>query len=173
MLRRMNMRLPALGLALLLTTACASGEPPAAPDLTVHVGLSSVERGTDPVTKLVEPTRESVVRADGKLVRIGPAVLASSDYETAGVVSDGTGVEVVQVRLTREGRTAYTELTAKAACHPLGDPRRMLVFVHAGRVVSKAALDPSVNCDVGLQQGRLSFPSQEGDVPASVIANGE
>lgn len=173
MLRRMNMRLAALGLALLLTTACESEEPSAAPDLTVHPVLAGVERGTDLVTKSVEPSKESVVEADGKLVRIGPAVLAASEYATAEVVSGrASGVEAASVRLTQSGRTVYSQVTAEAACHPVGDPRRLLVYVHAGSVVAASMLDPSVKCDVGITHGRLTISPETG-ASASLIAHGE
>lgn len=89
------MRLAALGLALLLTTACTSDESeerPAAPGLTVHIGLSAAERGSEAESDLVEPGEESVIEADGGLLRIGPAVLTASEYASAGVSVDGVEV---------------------------------------------------------------------------------
>ncbi|HEX6261237.1 MAG TPA: protein translocase subunit SecD [Actinomycetota bacterium] len=79
---------------------------------------------------------------------------------TGEVVSDAQatiqqefGGWTVQLRFRGEGSDAWAELTGRAACEPLGDPRRRIAIVLDDQIISSPEVDQSVVCEEGITGG--------------------
>ena len=85
---------------------------------------------------------------------VGPAALEGAGVANAAPVFDqGSGSWGVNLDLTSEGGEAFARVTAEAAAHPGGDPRRQIAIVLDGEVVSAPAVNFDVSPDVGITGG--------------------
>jgi SecD/SecF fusion protein len=88
----------------------------------------------------------------GQRLRLAPAALAGEAVSGADAVLE-TGGWNVSVDFTGAGGDAWGNLTAKAACQPVGDPKRRVAIVLDERIISSPQIDPSVACNVGIVGG--------------------
>ncbi|MGH3368814.1 MAG: protein translocase subunit SecF, partial [Nocardioidaceae bacterium] len=67
--------------------------------------------------------------------------------------SQGTGWYVTVDFAGAEGRQAWVKLTSKAACAPMGDPRRRVAIVLDQEVISSPEVVADIQCGVGMLPG--------------------
>jgi SecD/SecF fusion protein len=91
----------------------------------------------------------------GARLRLAPAAVTGNDVSTAraGLSGDVGATWRVEVEFRGSGSSAWTALTAAAACAPPGDPTRRIAIVLDDRVVSSPAVGADVACDVGIAGG--------------------
>lgn len=95
----------------------------------------------------------------GGFLRLGPAALTGDAVGDAEAVVDtqaGANWQV-SVSFRDEGGNQWTEVTAEAACAPVGSPQRRVAIVLDDRVISSPEVDPSVQCDQGISGGPTSI----------------
>jgi SecD/SecF fusion protein len=114
----------------------------------------------------------------GQHLRLGPTALTGDLVSSADVGSDpqrGSGW-FVTLGFGGDGGTRWQEVTAKAACAPLGDPMRRVAIVLDGRVISSPQVDDSVACDVGIAGGSTQitgrFTVEEAQELAALVRGG-
>ena len=119
--------------------------------LTFHPALESVPTGTEPTTEgdLVIPGEP------GEDLVLGPTVVSGDQVESAAAIFDsqGSGLWAVSINFLPEGEEQWAQLTADAACAPVGDPSRRIAIVLDESVLSSPGVAPSVQCDVGITGG--------------------
>lgn len=90
----------------------------------------------------------------GTELRLGPAALTGEVVGDAQATIQGEfGGWTVQLRFRGQGANAWAELTGRAACEPLGDPRRRIAIVLDRQVISSPEVDQSVLCEEGITGG--------------------
>ncbi|HEX2152463.1 MAG TPA: protein translocase subunit SecD [Acidimicrobiia bacterium] len=142
--------------------------------LTFHPVIDSYSTGEvpDDVDGLVVPGDP------GEEIVLGPTALSGEQVAGAGGVFDGqgTGQWVVSIEFRPEGGQAWTELTAEAACAPVGSPQRRVAIVLDNRVISSPGVAPTVACDVGITGGGTiitgGFAEEEAEELALLIRAG-
>ena len=119
--------------------------------LTFHPVLESVPTGTEPTTEgdLVIPGEP------GEDLVLGPTAVSGDQVESAAAIFDsqGSGLWAVSINFLPEGEEQWAQLTAEAACAPVGDPARRIAIVLDESVLSSPGVSPSVQCDVGITGG--------------------
>jgi SecD/SecF fusion protein len=80
----------------------------------------------------------------GEGVRDAQAVLQTQELATEWMV---------QVSFAGDAGQEWADLTGEAACQPVGDPRRRVAIVLDRDVISSPAVDPDVECGVGITGG--------------------
>jgi SecD/SecF fusion protein len=119
--------------------------------LTFHPVLESVPTGTEPTTDgdLVIPGEP------GEDLVLGPTAVSGDQVESAAAIFDsqGAGLWAVSINFLPEGEEQWAQLTAEAACAPVGDPARRIAIVLDEAVLSSPGVAPSVQCDVGITGG--------------------
>ncbi len=119
--------------------------------LTFHPVLESVPTGTEPSTEgdLVIPGEP------GEDLVLGPTAVSGDQVESAAAIFDsqGSGLWAVSINFLPEGEEQWAQLTAEAACAPVGDPTRRIAIVLDESVLSSPGVSPSVQCDVGITGG--------------------
>ena len=126
------------------------------------------------------PTLESqsLLSDQGDVIAVGPAGLTGEGVGDAAVVTDQTtGVNrSVSIDFRGDGGRAWEQLTADAACEPIGDPRRRIAIVLDGQVISSPQVNPDVRCGVGIQGGSTqitgNFTLQEAQELSVLIKGG-
>lgn len=136
--------------------------------LTFHPvrGVAGDPKATDPAAPEEDeapslspiPEQGEVVLPDeaGVRLRLESAALTGEAVDDARAVleTQELGTEwVVQVSFQGEASARWAELTGKAACRPLGDPRRRVAIVLDQEVISSPEVGPEVECDVGITGG--------------------
>src|SRR4051812_22946800 len=113
--------------------------------LTIHPVLGAASPGTARI----------LPDEDGTALALGPPALAGEDVSGARASAGTPGVigSVVDVAFAGEGRQRWQQLTAQAACAPVGDPARRIAIVLDDRVISSPQLDPSIACGAGIPGG--------------------
>jgi SecD/SecF fusion protein len=111
----------------------------------------------------------------GQRLRLAPAALTGEGVSGADAVLE-TGGWNVSVDFNGAGGDAWGNLTAKAACQPVGDPQRRVAIVLDQRIISSPQIDPSVACNVGIVGGETlitgNFSQAEADNLAVLIEGG-
>ncbi|HYJ23480.1 MAG TPA: protein translocase subunit SecD [Acidimicrobiia bacterium] len=119
--------------------------------LTFHPVLESLPTGTEPTTDgdLVIPGEP------GEDLVLGPTAVSGDQVESAAAIFDsqGSGLWAVSINFLPEGEERWAQLTAEAACAPVGDPARRIAIVLDEAVLSSPGVAPSVQCDVGITGG--------------------
>jgi SecD/SecF fusion protein len=119
--------------------------------LTFHPVLESVASGTEPTVEgdLVIPGEP------GEDLVLGPTAVSGDQVESAAAIFDsqGSGLWAVSINFLPEGEEQWAQLTAEAACAPVGDPARRIAIVLDESVLSSPGVAPSVQCDVGITGG--------------------
>jgi len=105
----------------------------------------------------------------GQPLRLGPAALTGDDVGGATGVLEAGGWNV-SVDFSGEGGDAWGNLTAKAACQPVGDPKRRVAIVLDERIISSPQIDPSVACNVGIVGGETLITGNFSQAEAKNLA---
>lgn len=124
--------------------------------LTFHAVLGTAAAGSDPSSPPAPAGNSTSVLPDesGQPLSLGRAVLNGDDVDGAEAITDPQlGRWQVSVDFRGSGGQQWTDLTAKAACAPSGDPQRRVAIVLDDEVISSPQVDPSVGCDVGIPGG--------------------
>ncbi|MGH3668527.1 MAG: protein translocase subunit SecD, partial [Acidimicrobiia bacterium] len=119
--------------------------------LTFHPVLESVPTGTEPTTD-----GDLVITGEpGEDLVLGPTAVSGDQVESAAAIFDsqGSGLWAVSINFLPEGEERWAQLTAEAACAPVGDPARRIAIVLDEAVLSSPGVAPSVQCDVGITGG--------------------
>ncbi len=136
--------------------------------LTFHPVLDAVETGTAPTDE-----EALVLPGDpGEDLILGPAAVQGDQVESAAAIFDsqGSGLWAVTIDFLPEGEQQWTELTAQAACAPLGDPTRRVAIVLDQQVLSSPGVSSSVQCDVGITGGSTLITGNFDEASAGDLA---
>ena len=119
--------------------------------LTFHPVLEAVPTGTAPTTE----GDLAIPGEPGEDLVLGPTAVSGDQVESAAAIFDsqGSGLWAVSIAFLPEGEEQWTQLTADAACAPIGDPTRRIAIVLDETVLSSPGVSPSVQCDVGITGG--------------------
>ncbi|MGH2720514.1 MAG: protein translocase subunit SecD, partial [Actinomycetota bacterium] len=123
-------------------------------------GGSPAAEGADPAATPGPDAEgaETVPDEDGAPIRVGPVAVTGDAVRGAEAKIDPEqGVWYVDVSFRGDGADRWTELTAKAACAPLGDPTRRIAILLDREVISSPQVDASIACDVGIRGGQTSI----------------
>lgn len=108
----------------------------------------------------------------GQRLRLGAPAMTGKDVKGADARFDqetGAGWHVT-VDFDRTGRGRWAELTAGAACRPVGDPTRRVAIVLDDRIISAPQVDPSVACGTGIAGGSTQITGSFNDAEARELA---
>jgi SecD/SecF fusion protein len=115
---------------------------------------------------------------DGQLLRLGPPAITGQGVKSAqaSLDQDNLGVWYVSIDFRGNGGKAWKDVTAKAACAPMGDPKRRVAIVLDNKVISSPQVNGDVACGVGIAGGstRITgrFTQQEASDLAALIQGG-
>lgn len=100
---------------------------------------------------------DSIVTPEGETLSLGPVAMTGEGIKDAQGIANQTGVGwAITVDFQGEAPSTWQKLTAEAACHPMGDPRRRIAFVLDDEVVSS----PEVNAETRCQTGMIGTSTQ-------------
>ncbi len=150
---------------------------PAAPD-----PAASAPAGAQPAPGDQEPfdasKPQTIPDEQGQPILVGPAALTGEGVGDAAAQVDqqtGTG-RFVSIDFRGDGGREWERLTGAAACNPPGDPKRRVAIVLDGQTITSPQVDPSVQCNVGIQGGSTqitgSFTQEEAQELAVLIKGG-
>jgi SecD/SecF fusion protein len=105
----------------------------------------------------------------GQRLELAPAALTGEAVSGADAVLEAGGWNV-SVDFTGAGGDAWGNLTAKAACQPVGDPQRRVAIVLDQRIISSPQIDPSVACNVGIVGGETLITGNFSQAEANNLA---
>ncbi|HSE10272.1 MAG TPA: protein translocase subunit SecD [Nocardioidaceae bacterium] len=122
---------------------------------TAQLSFHPVIEAVGPQAKPEEGQR---ILADesGQRLRLGPAAVAGdqvSGSDPGNDPSQGTGWYVTVDFKGSEGRNAWRNLTAEAACPPMGDPARRIAIVLDREIISSPEVVAEITCGVGMPGG--------------------
>jgi SecD/SecF fusion protein len=112
-----------------------------------------------------KPTEEQLAKAkkqgneilpsdQGDWLEVGPAVLAGQDITGAAAVQPQNSVAYsVSLDFSGKGGNAWADVTGKAACNPVGDPKRRVAIVLDQKIITSPQVNEGVGCNVGIQGG--------------------
>jgi len=136
--------------------------------LTFHPVLQSVTTGTEPE----EPDAIVLPGEPGEDLVLGPAAVSGEQVESAASIFDsqGSGLWAVSIAFLPEGEEQWAELTAEAACAPVGDPARRVAIVLDDTVLSSPGVSTSVQCGVGITGGETLITGNFDEESAGELA---
>jgi SecD/SecF fusion protein len=115
----------------------------------------------------------------GQRLVLGPVAVPGdlvSGSEPGSDPSQGTGWYVTVDFEGSEGRTAWRELTAQAACAPMGAPQRRIAIVLDKEIISSPEVVSDIQCGVGMPGGSTqitgNFTIDEAENLAILIEGG-
>ncbi|WP_030453753.1 protein translocase subunit SecD [Herbidospora cretacea] len=136
--------------------------------LTFHPVLGPAGGAGDPGRVLADES--------GQPLRVGPAAITGGDVRDAAARTDPAQGPGWFVSLDFHDADAWRRLTAEAACHDAGDPRRRVAIVLDEEVISSPQVDPGVGCRAGIPGGSTqitgSFAHEEARDLAMLIKGG-
>ncbi|MFD5856701.1 protein translocase subunit SecD [Streptomyces chartreusis] len=139
--------------------------------LTVHPVLGTAETADDKTGP--GPAKEQTLPDEsGQPLRLKAAALTGQDVKGADARFDqqsGAGWHVT-IDFTGNGRDAWADVTAQAACHPAGDPQRRVAIVLDNKIISSPQVDPSVGCGTGIPGGTTQITGSFDDAEARELA---
>ncbi|HEX2289921.1 MAG TPA: hypothetical protein VHH53_06950 [Pseudonocardiaceae bacterium] len=107
---------------------------------------------------------------------LAPAAITGDDVDGASASFDAQNVRGWLVNVEFADGEAWRQLTAQAACAPVGDPSRRIAIVLDDRIISSPQVDPSVGCEAGISGGSTqitgSFTQDEATDLAVLIEGG-
>lgn len=118
--------------------------------LTAHEVIGTV---SDPEQK---PKKGNLILPSdqGDSLEIGPVALSGEDVTGAdGLQRQGSVGYVVALSFSGPGGDKWADITGKAACNPLGDPKRRVAIVLDEKIITSPEVNEGVACDVGIQGG--------------------
>lgn len=142
--------------------------------LTVHPVLGTAETSDGTSTPpQADPAKERTLPDEsGQPLRLKAAALTGQDVKGADARFDqqsGAGWHVT-IDFTGDGRDAWADVTAQAACHPAGDPQRRVAIVLDNKIISSPQVDPSVGCGTGIPGGTTQITGSFDDAEARELA---
>ncbi|MGW1359074.1 protein translocase subunit SecD [Streptomyces chartreusis] len=142
--------------------------------LTVHPVLGTAETSDGTSTPpQADPAKEQTLPDEsGQPLRLKAAALTGQDVKGADARFDqqsGAGWHVT-IDFTGDGRDAWADVTAQAACHPAGDPQRRVAIVLDNKIISSPQVDPSVGCGTGIPGGTTQITGSFDDAEARELA---
>lgn len=124
--------------------------------LSAHPVLKSLpaEPTKEQLAKAKEQGHEILPSDQGDWLEIGPTVLAGADITGAAAVQPQNSVSYsVSLDFSGKGGNAWADVTGKAACNPVGDPKRRVAIVLDNEIITSPQVNEGVGCDVGIQGG--------------------
>ncbi|WP_413804156.1 protein translocase subunit SecD [Streptomyces iranensis] len=141
--------------------------------LTVHAVLGPAGTADGATSPPADPAKERVLPDDsGQPLRLRAADLTGRDVEGADARFDqqgGAGWHVT-VDFSKTGQDRWRQVTARAACHPAGDPQRRVAIVLDNKIISAPQVDPSVPCGTGIPGGTTQITGSFDDTEARELA---
>jgi len=143
--------------------------------LAFHPVLGVAEpAGEEPPTTRPPADAAALVLADedGARLRLGPAALTGEAVGDARAELDPRFQARWQVAIEFQGvgSRRWAELTRRAACEPLGDPKRRVAIVLDRQVISSPQVDPSVTCEQGITGGQTVITGDFSDREAEDLS---
>lgn len=145
---------------------------------TAQLSFHPVIEAVAPRAKPEEGER-IIADESGQRLRLGPVAVPGdlvSGSDPGNDPSQGTGWYVTVDFRGAEGRRAWRELTAEAACNPLGDPARRIAIVLDNTIISSPEVVAEIQCGAGMPGGSTqitgSFSSEEARNLAILIEGG-
>ena len=135
--------------------------------LTAHAVIGTV---SDPEQ---EPKKgNQVLQSDqGDSLEIGPVVLSGDDVTGADALQrEDTVGYVVALDFSGSGGDKWADITGKAACNPLGDPKRRVAIVLDEQIITSPEVNEGVGCDVGIQGGSTDITGNFSQAEAKELA---
>ncbi len=145
----------------------------------------TAQLGFHPVIEVVDqsatPKKGERIIADesGQQLRLGPVAVPGqlvSGSQPGNDAAQATGWYVTVDFRGSEGRSAWRELTAKAACAQLGDPARRVAIVLDEEIISSPEVVAQIQCEVGMPGGSTQitgdFTQEEAQNLAILIEGG-
>lgn len=135
--------------------------------LTAHEVIGTV---SDPEQ---EPKKgNQVLPSDqGDTLEIGPVALSGDDVTGADALQrEDTVGYVVALDFSGSGGDKWAEITGKAACNPLGDPKRRVAIVLDDQIITSPEVNEGVACDVGIQGGSTDITGNFSQAEAKELA---
>lgn len=135
--------------------------------LTAHEVIGTV---SDPEQ---EPKKGNQVLASdqGDTLEIGPVALSGDDVTGADALQrEDTVGYVVALDFSGSGGDKWAEITGKAACNPLGDPKRRVAIVLDDQIITSPEVNEGVACDVGIQGGSTDITGNFSQAEAKELA---
>ncbi len=133
----------------------------------------------DAATGTTEKSRESrrdelLVLADeeGERLRLAPSALTGDAVGDAEAFIDsqlGTAWQV-SISYRGEGGDRWAELTGRAACEPVGSPKRRVAIVLDEKIISSPEVSPEVECEVGITGGDTVITGDFSETEAKDLA---
>ena len=115
----------------------------------------------------------------GQRLRLGPVAVPGdlvSGSDPGNDPAQGTGWYVTVDFRGGEGRRAWRELTAEAACAPMGDPARRVAIVLDEEIISSPEVVAEIQCGAGMPGGSTqitgNFDIEEAQNLAILIEGG-
>ncbi|WP_248580426.1 protein translocase subunit SecD [Nocardioides sp. InS609-2] len=124
--------------------------------LSAHPVITSLraEPTEEQLAKAEEQDRQILPSDQGDFLEIGPTALAGEDITGAdGLQREQAVGYVVVLSFSGAGGDAWADITGKAACNPLGDPKRRVAIVLDKQIITSPEVNEGVGCDVGIQGG--------------------
>jgi SecD/SecF fusion protein len=143
--------------------------------LAFHPVLGAAEpaRATPSTTAPSDAEGELVLAdEDGARLRLGPEQLTGEMVGDARAELDPQFQTSWQVAIEFQGAGGrrWAELTGKAACESVGDPRRRVAIVLDRQVISSPQVDPTVRCNEGIGGGQTVITGDFTDREAGDLA---
>ncbi|WP_067127775.1 protein translocase subunit SecD [Microtetraspora malaysiensis] len=120
--------------------------------------------------------KDAVADESGQKLKLGPVAISGAAVTNAAAYTDpqmGLGW-FVTIDFKEAG--PWRELTGKAACEPIGDPKRRVAIVLDNKVISSPQVNDTVGCNVGIPGGTTqisgSFTMEEAQNLAVLIKGG-
>ncbi len=129
-----------------------------------------------------EPTEEQLAKAkkqgnqilpsdQGDYLEIGPTALTGEDITGAdGLQREQSVGYVVALSFTGKGGDTWADITGKAACNPLGDPKRRVAIVLDKQIITSPEVNEGVSCNVGIQGGGTDITGDFSQTEATDLA---
>lgn len=111
----------------------------------------------------IDPSQPLVLADEaGVPLQLSAAALTGASVSGARAATDPSrgSAWFVEIDFTGDGQAAWEEVTAAAACQPLGDPRRRVAIALDGDVITSPQVNDDVPCEVGIVGGTTTITGQ-------------
>ncbi|MFF4779547.1 protein translocase subunit SecD [Microtetraspora fusca] len=120
--------------------------------------------------------KDAVADESGQKLKLGPVAISGADVTDAAAYTDPQMGFGWFVTIDFKEAGPWRELTGKAACEPIGDPKRRVAIVLDNEVISSPQVNDTVGCNAGIAGGTTqitgSFSAEEAQNLAVLIKGG-
>ncbi|GLW99010.1 protein translocase subunit SecD [Microtetraspora sp. NBRC 16547] len=120
--------------------------------------------------------KDAVADESGQKLKLGPVAISGADVTDAAAGTDPQMGLGWFVTIDFKEADPWRELTGKAACEPVGDPKRRVAIVLDNEIISSPQVNDTVGCNVGISGGTTqisgSFTAEEAQNLAVLIKGG-